>query len=226
MKVTAVLPAFNAEKTLDKTYNAIPKDQVHEVILVDDASTDETVKRAEKIRDLIVIIHDKNKGYGGNQKTCYTEALKRGADVVVMIHPDFQYDPSYIPQMIKPIVEGKADFVMGSRFKDQDPRKQGMDWWRYLGNRFLTTTQNLVLGTNLSECHSGYRAYSRKLLETIPYNTFSDDFVFDSQMVASVAKHKFKFAETTIPTRYAQESSSIPFFASVKYGLATLKSLI
>ena len=226
MKVTAVLPAFNAEKTLQRTFEAIPKDAVHEVILVDDASTDATVARAEEIHGLIVILHDKNRGYGGNQKTCYEEALKRAADVVVMIHPDFQYDPSYVPQMLAPILSGHADFVMGSRFKGQDPRAGGMDWWRYWGNRFLTSVQNAVLGTSLSECHSGYRAYSKRLLTQIPFQRFSDDFVFDSQMLAAVARRGFRIAEIAIPTKYAQESSSISFPASVRYGLATLASLV
>lgn len=226
MKVTAVLPAFNAEKTLRSTWEAIPKDFVQEIILVDDASTDNTIAQAEKIPDLVVVLHEKNKGYGGNQKTCYTEALKRGAGVVIMIHPDFQYDPSYVPQMIAPLLQSKADLVLGSRFLHSDPRSGGMAWWRYWGNRFLTAMQNMVLGTHLSEGHSGYRAYSRKLLETVSYQNFSNDFVFDSQMLVAVARHKFPIVEVPIPTRYTQDSSSISFSASVRYGLATLKSLL
>lgn len=226
MKITAVLPAFNAEKTLKKTYDAIPKDCVHEVILVDDASTDETVARAKEISDLIVIVHEKNKGYGGNQKTCYKEALRRNADVVIMIHPDFQYDPQYVPQMVEPIVTGKANFVMGSRFLNSDPREGGMVWWRYWGNRFLTSLQNLSLQTNLSEGHSGYRAYSRQLLETIPFEQFSDDFVFDSQMLVAVGRKKMKISEVKIPTKYTSDSSSISFRSSVRYGLETLKTLL
>lgn len=225
MKVAAVLPAFNAEKTLRKTYDAIPKEHVHEMILVDDASTDSTVARAQTIADLVVVVHQKNRGYGGNQKTCYDEALRRGADVIVMIHPDFQYDPSYVPQIIEPIVARQADFVMGSRFLLDNPMKGGMVWWRYLGNRFLTTIQNLTLGTHLSECHSGYRAYSRRLLEQIPYHAFSDNFVFDSEMIREVAHRKFRIAEVPIPTRYTKESSSASFPASVRYGLETLRSL-
>ncbi len=226
MKVTAVLPAFNAEKTLLKTYAAIPKETVHEVILVDDASTDKTVAHAEAIADLIVIVHEKNKGYGGNQKTCYTEALRRGADIVIMIHPDFQYDPTYVPHLVKPLAENRADMVIGSRFLHDDPRRSGMQWWRYVGNRFLTSLQNRVLGTHLSEGHSGYRAYTRHLLETIPYHTFSDDFVFDSQFLAAVARQDFRIAEVSIPTRYTSQSSSLSFPGSVKYGLATLRTLI
>lgn len=226
MKVAAVLPAFNAEKTLRRTYEAIPKDHVHEVILVDDASTDETSREARTISDLIVILHEHNKGYGGNQKTCYAEALRRGADVVVMIHPDFQYDPTYVPSMIAPVLGGEADMVLGSRFLAQDPRAGGMVWWRYWGNRFLTSMQNMILGTRLSEGHSGYRAYNRELLEAIPWRTFSDSFVFDSQMIAAVARQRLKIAEVAVPTRYTSESSSIPFWSSVTYGLQTLKSLL
>ena len=225
MKVIAVLPAFNAEKTLRKTYEAIPRQHVHEVILVDDASTDETVTVASDISDLILIVHETNRGYGGNQKTCYTEALRRGADVVIMIHPDFQYDPTHVPQMITPVLHNEADMVLGSRFLGGDPRTGGMDWWRYWGNRFLTTTQNSILGTTLSEGHSGYRAYSRHLLTTIPFHNFSDDFVFDSQMLVAAARSNMRIKEVAIPTRYTSESSSIPFGASVRYGLATLKTL-
>lgn len=226
MKVTAVLPAYNAEKTIAKTYEAIPKSHVQEIILVDDASTDKTIQEAKKISDLIVIIHEKNRGYGGNQKTCYTEALKRGADIIIMIHPDFQYDPSYVPKMIEPIVDKRADMVMGSRFLHQDPRKFNMPPWRYWGNRLLTTLQNWRLGTRLSEGHSGYRAYTRTLLEHIPFHEFSDNFVFDSQMLVAVASKGYRIGEVQIPTKYAQDSSSISFAASVRYGLATLKSLL
>lgn len=226
MKVTAVLPAFNAEKTLHKTYQAIPKAHVHEVILVDDASTDQTLAQAEKINDLIVVMHTKNRGYGGNQKTCYAEAIRRGADVVIMIHPDFQYDPAYVPQMIEPIIRGEADIVFGSRFLNTDPRQGGMVWWRYWGNRFLTTMQNARLGTRLSEGHSGYRAYHRRALTSIPFQQFSDNFVFDAEMIVAAARMGAVIKEVPIPTRYTSESSSIPFLKSVKYGLATLKTLL
>ncbi len=226
MKITAVLPAFNAEKTVQKTYDAIPRQIVNEIILVDDASTDKTVKAAKQNSDLIVILHDKNRGYGGNQKTCYTEALKRGADIVIMIHPDFQYDPSYVPKIIQPILDNRADMVMGSRFLNKDPRQSQMPAWRYWGNRFLTTMQNIRLGTHLSEGHSGYRAYNKKLLQEIPFHLFSNDFVFDAQMLVAVADRGYRIGEVEIPTKYAQESSSISFPASVRYGLATLKSLL
>ena len=226
MKITAVLPAFNAAKTLRKTYDAIPKQAVHEIILVDDASTDTTVNEASRISGLIVVVHDKNKGYGGNQKTCYDKALARGADIVIMIHPDFQYDPSYVPPMLEPIITNQADFVLGSRFLQNDPRASGMVWWRYWGNRFLTAAQNHMLKLKLSECHSGYRTYSRELLEKIPYHSFSDDFVFDSEMLKAIAKARFRIAEVPIPTRYAQDSSSLGFAPSIRYGLATLRTLI
>lgn len=226
MKVTAVLPAFNAEKTVRKTYDAIPKDTVHEVILVDDASTDKTVARAEEIDDLIVIVHEQNMGYGGNQKTCYTAALARGADIVVMIHPDFQYDPTYVPHLIAPLKNNQADMVMGSRFLHNDPRQSGMVWWRYWGNRFLTTMQNLALKIHLSEGHSGYRAYTRQLLENIPYQTFSDNFVFDSQLLVAVAQQHFRITEVPIPTRYTSDSSSLSFQGSVRYGFSTLQTLL
>jgi len=226
MKVTAVLPAFNAAQTLHKTYRAIPKHSVDEIILVDDASTDDTVAIAQNIPDLVVIIHEQNRGYGGNQKTCYTEALHRGADVVIMIHPDFQYDPQYVPHITEPIIKGDADFVSGSRFLHSDPREHGMAWWRYRGNRFLTSMQNRILKTNLSEGHSGYRAYSRSFLESIPYTQFSDNFVFDSEMLAAAARANARIQEVAIPTRYTSESSSISFRASVVYGISTLKVLI
>lgn len=225
MKVTAVLPAFNAERTLAKTYEAIPKEAVQEVILVDDASTDETVARAKEISNLIVIVHERNQGYGGNQKTCYREALRRGADIVIMIHPDFQYDPRHVPQMIAPIASGEAEMVMGSRFLAGDPRRSGMVWWRYWGNRFLTTFQNVALKTRLTDGHSGYRAYSRQLLLTVPFQHFSNDFVFDGQMLAAVARGGHRIREVIIPTTYTSESSSIPFWASVKYGLQILGTL-
>jgi len=226
MKVTAVLPAFNAARTVRKTYDAIPKQHVHEVILVDDASTDTTINAARDIPDLIVIVHERNKGYGGNQKTCYQEALKRGADIVIMIHPDFQYDPSYVPKLIEPLIANQADMVMGSRFLAGDPRAGGMHWWRYWGNKFLTSVQNRLLGIKLSEGHSGYRAYRRELLEQVPFKNFSDDFVFDGQMLVAASVKQFRIKEVPIPTRYTSDSSSIPFFDSVRYGFKILQTLI
>ena len=225
MKVIAVMPAYNSEKTLRKTWEAIPKDVVSEVILVNNDSKDKTREEAEKIPGLIVINHERNRGYGGSQKTCYSEALKRGADIVIMIHSDFQYDPTYVPQMIQPIIEDKFDMIMGSRFLKEDPRKAGMNWWRYLGNKFLSFLQRKMLGVSLSEFHSGYRAYNRKCLETVPFMTFSDDFLFDSQMVASVARKKLRLGEVAIPTSYHNDASSLSFWGGVKFGLSTLRTL-
>lgn len=226
MRVIAVLPAYNAAATVEKTCAAIPAGSVSDVILVDDCSSDDTVKVAQGIPGLTVIRHPRNRGYGGNQKTCYTTALERGADIVIMIHPDFQYDPSRVPNMIAPLVAGKADMVLGSRFLEGDPRKGGMVWWRFFANRFLTVVQNLFLHTNLSECHSGYRAYTAELLRRVPFQSFSDDFVFDSQMIAAVARRGLRIGEVAIPVRYLSDSSSISFRRSVRYGLATLGTLM
>ena len=226
MKVVVVLPSYNAARTLRKTWEAIPKHCADEIILVDDASTDGTAEIAEGIAGLHVIRHPENRGYGANQKTCYDAALERGADIVVMLHADFQYDPSRVPHMVAPIAAGNADMVIGSRFLGGDPRADGMAWWRYYGNRFLTTLQNSVLNTRLSECHSGYRAYSRALLESIPYQHFSDQFAFDSQMISAAARRAFTITEVAIPVRYLSDSSSISFTRSVRYGASTLLTLL
>lgn len=226
MRVIAVLPAYNAAATVEKTCAAIPPGSVSDVVLVDDCSKDDTVRVARAIPGLTVICHPKNRGYGGNQKTCYATALERGADIVIMIHPDFQYDPSRVPHIIAPLLQGDADMVLGSRFLQGSPRKQGMVWWRYLANRFLTTVQNALLGTHLSECHSGYRAYTADLLRRVPFQSFSNDFVFDSQMIAAVARRGLRIAEVAIPVRYLSDSSSISFRRSVRYGIATLATLL
>lgn len=225
MKVTVVMPAYNAADTLKSTYDAIPKACADEVILVDDASQDNTINEARKIPELIVIGNKKNKGYGGNQKVCYREALRRGADIVVMLHPDFQYDPARIPEMTDIIKNGEADMVLGSRFLREDPRSGGMPWWRYYGNRFLTTVQNTLMGASLAEWHTGYRAYTAEALRNIPYEKFSDSFVFDSQMLITAVKMRMRIKEVTVPTRYLSDSSSISFSSSVKYGIATLGAL-
>jgi glycosyltransferase involved in cell wall biosynthesis len=225
MKVIAVMPAYNSEKTLKRTYDEIPKDAVHEVILVNNASTDRTREIAESIPGLIVINHETNRGYGASQKTCYAEALRRGADVVVMIHSDLQYDPKYAPQMVAPIIAGASDMVFGSRFLQGDPRNAGMHWWRYAGNRFLSILMTWVYGVHLSEFHSGYRAYNRRLLETVPFQSFSNDFAFDSEMIASAVRRKFRISEIPIPTSYHDERSSLSFIGSVKFGLTTLYTL-
>jgi glycosyltransferase involved in cell wall biosynthesis len=225
MKVSIVMPAYNVAGTVKQTFDALPKDAVDDVFLVDDGSSDATAAEGERIPGLIVLRHPKNRGYGAVQKTGYAEALKRGADIVVMVHADFQYDPTKVPQMIEPLRKGECDMVLGSRFMEESPRTSGMPLWRFIGNRFLTTLQNMALGTHLSECHSGYRAYSRKLLENVPYMNFSDNFAFDAQMIAAVARRGYTIGEVPVPVRYVSENSSISFKASVRYGLATLKTL-
>jgi len=220
-RVIVVMPAYNAAATLLQTYEQIPKDVVSEVLLVDDASHDETVQEARKL-NIPTLVHPENRGYGANQKTCYTEALRRGADIVVMLHPDYQYDPTLIPEMVRPIQEGKADLVLGSRLMGVDGRQYGMPAYKYLANRFLTAIENNAMGTRLSELHTGYRAYSRKLLTTIPYLRNSDDFVFDSQVLFQTVAFGFNIAEISVPCRYMPEASSINFIRSLRYGLSTL----
>lgn len=220
-KVIVVMPAYNAAKTLERTYNDLPKEVVDKVILVDDVSQDETVEIARRL-GLKVIVHIQNKGYGGNQKTCYLEALKDGADIVVMLHPDYQYDSTLVPELIRPIQEGKADMVMGSRFLSGKPLAGGMPIYKYVSNRFLTMVENLVLGQHLSECHTGFRAFSRRLLATIPFLLNSDKFVFDTETIAQAVAFGFKIAEIAVPTRYFKEASSVDFKNSIIYGLSTL----
>jgi glycosyltransferase involved in cell wall biosynthesis len=215
------MPAYNAAKTLEKTYDDIPRDIVDHIILVDDVSQDETVEIARRL-GLKVIIHSQNRGYGGNQKTCYLGALQDGADVVVMLHPDYQYDSRLLPELIAPIVEGQADLVLGSRLLRGDPLASGMPLWRYVANRFLTIAENAVLGQHLSECHTGFRAYSRRLLSTIPFVLNSDKFVFDTQVIAQTVAFGFTIAEVPVPTRYFAEASSVSFRSSVAYGFGTL----
>ncbi|MGH2442805.1 MAG: glycosyltransferase family 2 protein [Chloroflexota bacterium] len=222
-RVIVVMPAYNAARTLEKTYGDLPVGQVTEVILVDDVSSDNTVEIAERL-GLRCIVHEENTGYGGNQKTCYQEALRAGADIVVMLHPDNQYDATRVPLMIAPIVAGKADMVLGSRLLGgrHATLEGGMPWWKYVSNRFLTGVENAIFGTHLSEMHTGYRAYSRRLLETIPYMLNSDDFVFDTEVIAESVAHGFDIVEVPVPTRYFPEASSVNFRRSVEYGLATL----
>lgn len=221
LRVIVVMPAYNAAKTLERTYNDLPKEVVDKIILVDDVSQDETVEIARRL-GLKVIVHIQNKGYGGNQKTCYLEALKDGADIVVMLHPDYQYDSTLVPELIRPIQEGKADMVMGSRFLSGKPLAGGMPIYKYISNRFLTTVENLVLGQRLSECHTGFRAFSRELLATIPFLLNSDKFVFDTETIAQSVAFGFEIAEIAVPTRYFKEASSVDFKNSVIYGLSTL----
>jgi len=219
--LVVVLPAYNAAKTLERTYSDVPHDIVDRIILVDDVSADGTVAIAGQL-GLDVVIHQQNRGYGGNQKTCYDHALRAGASVVVMLHPDYQYDATRIPALIEPILRGQADMVLGSRFLG-DPLAGGMPKWKYVSNRFLTGLENFAFGLSLSEYHTGFRAYSRRLLQTLPYDRNSDDFVFDQELVAQAVACGFSIAEIAVPTRYFEEASSVGFSRSVVYGLATLR---
>jgi glycosyltransferase involved in cell wall biosynthesis len=224
-KVVVTMPAYNAAKTLLKTFEDIPHGLVSEVILMDDCSKDDTVDAAANL-DIKVIRHPHNVGYGGNQKTCYLEALRDGADIVIMLHPDYQYDPRKIPEMIAPILSGEADIVLGSRFFDGGALRGGMPIYKFISNRILTTTQNVVLGTNLSEFHTGYRAYSRRFLERVPFLRNSLSFVFDAEILCQAVYFDFKIAEIGVETRYFPEASSINFWNSVKYGFGVLNSLV
>jgi glycosyltransferase involved in cell wall biosynthesis len=221
-KVVVVLPAYNAEKTLQSTFGEIPKDLVDEIVLVDDASRDNTVALAKAIGIRHVITHDKNKGYGANQKTCYKKALELGADIIVMLHPDYQYTPKLIPAMVSIIASGLYQVVLGSRILGKGARSGGMPLYKYLSNRFLTLAQNMLMGQKLSEYHTGYRAFSRVVLEKINLWENSDDFVFDNQMLAQICFAGFEIAEVTCPTKYFKGASSINFARSVKYGMGVL----
>lgn len=220
-KVTVVMPAFNAELTLRKTYQEIPLDLVDDVIVVDDGSRDKTVDVAKEL-GLHHVVHPKNSGYGANQKTCFREALKRGADIVILLHPDYQYTPKLIPAMAGMIASGIYDLVMASRILGKGALKGGMPYYKYLSNRFLTFSQNVLMGQKLSEYHTGYRAFSRQVLERLNLEYNSDDFVCDNQVVAQVAFLGFKIGEISCPTRYEEDSSSINFKRSIKYGLGVL----
>jgi len=224
-RVCVVMPAYNAERTLERTVAEIDRTVVDDVIVVDDASHDGTHEVARRL-GLHVIVHPRNRGYGGNQKTCYQEALARGADVVVMVHPDYQYSPRLIPAMASMIASGHFDCVLGSRILGVGARKGGMPLWKYVANRALTLLENLLLGYKLTEYHTGYRAFSRKLLETLPLEENSDDFVFDNQMLAQALWFGFDIGELTCPTRYFTEASSINFRRSVKYGFGVLGTAI
>lgn len=221
-RVIVVMPAYNAASTLEKTIADIPRGSVDEIILVDDCSTDHTVELARQL-GLTVIPHETNTGYGGNQKTCYSHALERGADFVIMVHPDYQYDSRVIDVAVKTMQLGILDFVMGCRIRTRkETLDGGMPVYKYLANRFLTTVENVALGQNLGDFHSGFRAYRREVLETIPWQSNSDDFVFDSQFLAQAVHFGFKIGDIPVPVRYFDEASSINFSRSLKYGLCTL----
>jgi glycosyltransferase involved in cell wall biosynthesis len=223
-KVVVVMPAYNAAKTLHMTYTDLPREMVDLVILVDDASSDETVKIARDL-GLELFVHLRNYGYGANQKTCYREALRAGADIVVMLHPDYQYDPTLLPEIIKPIQNGEADVVLGSRLMGLHPMRQGMPWWKYYSNRALTMLENLTFGLNLSEYHTGYRAFRREVLESVNLQMNSDKFIFDQEIMAQAVNLKARIAEVSVPTRYFPEASSASFVQSSIYGLAILSLL-
>ena len=220
-KVIVVMPAYNAEKTLRITYDDLPHGEIGEIILVDDASRDETVRLAKEL-GLTVYVHSRNYGYGGNQKTCYTEALKSGATIIVMVHPDYQYDPRLVPEMIKPIENDEADVVFGSRMMGVSAYEQGMPWWKYLANKFLTAVENRAFGLHLSEFHTGYRAYRREVLESVNFRANSDDFIFDQEIVAQVVESGYRLTEIPVPVRYFPEASSAGFLTSTRYGLSIL----
>ncbi len=224
-KITVIMPAFNAERTLQKTFDEIPKDIVDEVILTDDASSDETAALARRL-GIHTIQHDNNRGYGGNQKTCYAAALARGADVVIMLHPDYQYTPRLVTAMASMITSGEYDVVLASRILGVGALKGGMPVYKYLANRCLTLVQNWMVGQKLSEYHSGYRAWSREVLKKLPLMTCSDDFVFDNQMLAQAIYFDFRVGEISCPTRYFEEASSINLSRSITYGLGVLRTCV
>ncbi|MGD0982765.1 MAG: glycosyltransferase family 2 protein [Acidimicrobiales bacterium] len=222
-QITVVLPAYNAGETLKRTVDELDRTVVDEVLLVDDASGDDTVAQAEKL-GLLSIQHDRNRGYGANQKSCYKAALELGADIVVMLHPDYQYSPLLVPALAAMIAYGQYDFVLGSRILAQNSMARGMPAYKYAANRALTFFENAVLRQKLSEYHTGLRAYSRDLLEALPFERNSDDFVFDNQIIAQAVKFGANIGELSCPTRYAADSSSIGFGASVRYGLGVLRT--
>lgn len=225
-KVVVVMPAYHAEKTLLMTYNDIPFDIVDDVVLVDDASKDSTVEVGRRLGIKNIVVHEKNKGYGGNQKSCYKEALRLGADIVVMVHPDYQYAPKLIGAMASMIASGEYDAILASRMIGSGALKGGMPLYKYVSNRFLTLAENLLLKEKLSEYHTGYRAFSREVLEKLPLLENSDDFVFDNQMLAQVVYFGFRIGEISCPTKYFTEASSINFKRSVIYGLGVLSTAL
>jgi glycosyltransferase involved in cell wall biosynthesis len=225
-KIIVVMPAYNAESTVEQTVRDIPEGAVDQVILVDDCSKDRTVAVAQAL-GIVVIEHERNTGYGGNQKTCYREALARGADVIVMVHPDYQYDPRLVPFFTGYVTNDVCDVMLGCRVRTRaETLKAGMPWWKYLANRCLTIVENVSLGQNLGDFHSGFRVYSRRVLETIPFESNSDNFVFDSEFLAQAAFYGFRIGDAPIPCRYFEEASSIKLWPSTVYGLSTLAVLV
>jgi glycosyltransferase involved in cell wall biosynthesis len=224
-RVCVVMPAYNAGRTLAQTVAEIDRTIADDLIVVDDASRDDTVEVAREL-GLHAIVHPRNRGYGGNQKTCYTEALARGADIVVMVHPDYQYSPLLVPAMASMVASGHFDCVLGSRILGVGALRGGMPLWKYVANRALTAVENLLLGYKLAEYHTGFRAFSRRLLETLPLEESSDDFVFDNQMLAQTLWFGFDIGELSCPTRYFAEASSINFRRSVKYGFGVLGTAV
>jgi len=220
-KVIVVMPAYNAADTLRLTYSDLPTSEVHSVILVDDGSRDDTVQIAREL-GLEVFVHRRNYGYGANQKTCYREALKAGADIIAMVHPDYQYDPTLLPDLVRPIERGEVDVVLGSRLMGKSPMQQGMPWWKFVSNVFLTKLENLTFGLNLSEYHTGYRAFSRQALESVNFPMNSDNFIFDQEILAQMVSEGLRISETAVPTRYFPEASSATFLQSSRYGLSIL----
>lgn len=225
-KVVVVMPAYNAEKTLEKTYRALPHDIVDHVVVVDDASGDRTIDVAKSLNKAEVISHPRNLGYGANQKSCYKKALELGADVVVMVHPDYQYDPRLVTAMSSMIATGVYDCVIASRILGTGALKGGMPLYKYIANRFLTAYQNFLIPFKLSEYHSGYRAFSGEVLRTLPLEENSDDFIFDNQMLVQVISHGYSMGEVSCPTRYLTDSSSINLSRSIKYGLSVLTTTL
>ena len=227
MKTIVVLPAYNAEKTLEKTISEIPMEAVNEIILVDDASSDRTFEIAKNLRagglPITAKKHSRNSGYGANQKTCYRLAMDRGAEIVVMLHPDYQYDPKLIRYFVEFISKGYFDVMLGARIRSRkECLEGGMPGYKYYSNRFLSLIENIATGRNLSEWHTGMRAYKTEVLENIPFETFSDDFVFDSQVLLAIAENNFRIGDIPVPVRYFKEASSINFLRSARYGILTL----
>ena len=222
-KIVVVLPAYNAELTLEKTYSEIPFDIVDDLVLVDDNSNDMTAQKAKELGINHIIVHDENKGYGGNQKTCYKKACDLGADIIIMLHPDYQYTPKLIHSMCYLIANNAYEVVLGSRILGKGALKGGMPIYKYFANKLLTFIQNILMNKKLSEYHTGYRAYSRKALSSINYNANSDDYIFDNQVIAQLFYAGFDIAEITCPTKYFKEASSINLKRSIFYGIGILK---